>query len=201
MFAYQRAHRAGGEGLAAFALGMAGQELHAGSLQLETLELAEQGAPSTLALTRQGLPALRHEASTENRCALGAYELATAGEDAAVSIFATGSEVKIALAARDRLEAAGHPTRVVSVPCFELFERQSADYREAIIGDAPVRVAVEAGVEQGWRRFIGEDGIFVGMTGFGASGPQGALFEHFGITADAVVAAATDRLSASGDAG
>ncbi len=164
------------------------------------LALTDQGTPSTLALTRQGLPALREEATSENRCALGAYELATAGEDAAVSIFATGSEVMIAMAARDRLEAAGHPTRVVSVPCFELFERQSTDYQDAIIGNASVRIAIEAGVEQGWRRFIGEDGVFVGMTGFGASGPQEALFEHFGITAEAVVEAATRRLAATHDA-
>lgn len=172
---------------------------------METMEcwelaLGAPGTPATIALTRQGLPAVRTEATAENRCARGAYELATAGEDAVVAVFASGSEVQIALEARDRLEAAGHPVRVVSVPCMDLFALQSPDYQRAIIGDAPVRIAVEAGVEQGWARFIGEDGVFIGMDGFGASGPHKALYAHFGITADAVVAAAQARLGRRTDA-
>ena len=94
----------------------------------------------------------------------------------------------------EQLEENGSPTRVVSVPCFELFENQSADYQQSIIGNSPVKVAVEAAIKQGWERFIGSDGIFVGMNSFGASAPGGQLFEHFGITADAVVEAATAQL-------
>jgi transketolase len=156
--------------------------------------LESRTAPSTIALTRQNLPLVRKEFSEENLCAKGAYELATASDDAAVTIFATGSEVEIALAARDKLQAHGHPTRVVSVPCFELFEQQSAAYKEANIGKSKIKIAIEAGIRQGWDRFIGLDGIFIGMTGFGASGPIEKLYEHFGITADAAANAAEKRL-------
>jgi transketolase len=156
--------------------------------------LESQDAPSTIALTRQNLPAVRTEYSEENLSAQGAYELAQASDDAQVTIFATGSEVEIALKARTALEAHGHPTRVVSVPCFELFEKQSAKYKAAIIGKAKVNVAIEAGIRQGWDRFIGNDGIFIGMTGFGASGPYEKLYEHFGITAEAAAKAVEGRL-------
>jgi transketolase len=158
------------------------------------LALESAGTPSTLALTRQNLPAVRTDFVEENLCAYGAYELATADGDAAVTIFASGSEVEIALAARTTLQAHGHPTRVVSVPAFELFEKQSADYQAAIIGNAPVKIAIEAAIRLGWDRFIGLDGIFIGMTGFGASGPIEALYPHFGITAEAAVKAAEARL-------
>ena len=126
----------------------------------------------------------------------GAYELATASDDAKVTIFATGSEVEIALEARARLEKSGVPTRVVSVPCFELFDAQTDQYKKALIGSAPVKIAVEAAIRLGWDSFIGTDGVFIGMHGFGASAPIDALYKHFGITADAVVAAAQDKLKA-----
>ncbi|TWG97955.1 transketolase [Mesorhizobium sp. J18] len=158
------------------------------------LALNATKTPSTLALTRQNLPAVRLEHEEENLCARGAYELAPASDEAEVSIFATGSEVEIALAARKLLEDSGRPARVVSVPCFELFHEQDEDYRAAIIGTAPVKVAVEAGIRQGWDEIIGNDGLFVGMTGFGASAPAEKLFEHFGITAEAVVKAVQARL-------
>ena len=162
----------------------------------DTVETAEcwqvalkaEKTPTALALTRQNLPAVRLDHESENLCARGAYELAAA-DGAEVSLFASGSEVEIALAARDLLEQEGIAARVVSVPCFELFEAQSDQYRHSVIGEAPIRVAIEAGVAQGWERFIGEDGIFVGMKGFGASAPYQALYEHFGITAEAVVEA------------
>jgi transketolase len=163
------------------------------------LALTSTSAPATLALTRQNLPAVRTEFETENRCATGAYELAAASDDAKVSIFASGSEIEIALEARDKLEANGHPARVVSVPSMDLFHLQSADFRRAIIGSAPVSVAVEAGVRQGWDAIIGMDGIFIGMDSFGASGPYQKLYEHFGITADAVVIAAEKRLNVADD--
>ncbi|PSJ59312.1 transketolase [Pseudaminobacter soli (ex Li et al. 2025)] len=159
------------------------------------LALESTKTPSTLALTRQNLPAVRTEYVEENLCAYGAYELATADGEAAVTIFASGSEVEIALAARAQLQAHGHPTRVVSVPCFELFEKQSDTYKAALIGNAPVKIAIEAAIRMGWDRFIGLDGIFIGMHGFGASGTIEQLYPHFGITAEATVKAAEARLS------
>ena len=151
-------------------------------------------APTLMALSRQKVPAVRCEPSAENLCARGAYELDAASAKAQVSLFSCGTELDIALRARTILEADGVPTRVVSVPSFELFEAQSAAYRKAVIGDAPVRGAVEAGVRQGWERFIGEDGVFIGMTSFGASAPAEQLYDHFGITPQAVVAAVKAKL-------
>jgi transketolase len=150
--------------------------------------------PSAIALTRQGLPTVRTEFTEDNLCLKGAYELSPASNDASVTLFASGSEVELALNAQKELEDAGTPTRVVSVPCFELFEAQSDDYQKSIIGNAPVKIAVEAAIKQGWERFIGSDGTFIGMNGFGASAPAAQLFEHFGITADAIVEAATTKL-------
>ena len=151
--------------------------------------LQSRGTPSVMALSRQKTPAVRCKPSRENLCARGAYELDAASGPARVTLFGTGTELDIALRARQLLEAAGVPTRVVSVPCWELFEAQPAAYRKAVIGDAPVRAAVEAGVRQGWERFIGEDGVFIGMAGFGASAPYEKLYAHFGITVEAVVEA------------
>ena len=158
------------------------------------LALKSKTTPSTLALTRQGLPTLRKNYDEDNLCALGAYELMTASDDAKVTIFASGSEVEIAVKARNELENKGIPTRVVSVPCFELFEHQVESYQTALIGTAPVKIAIEAAIRQGWDRFIGRDGVFIGMHGFGASGPIDALYKHFGITPEAVVAAAEAKL-------
>ena len=107
-----------------------------------------------------------------------------------MTIFASGTEVSVALEARVLLEANGIGTRVVSTPCWELFAAQSSDYQAAVIGETDVRVAVEAGIRMGWERFIGEDGAFVGMASFGASAPAEVLYREFGITAEAIVAAA-----------
>jgi transketolase len=156
--------------------------------------LAARTTPSVLALSRQKTPALRTEAAAENLSAKGAYELAAASGRALVSLFASGTEVAIALKAREQLEAAGVPTRVVSTPCWALFEAQDARYRAQVIGDAPTRVAVEAGVRQGWERFVGEHGGFVGMTSFGASAPYEQLYTHFGITPEAVVEVVKSKL-------
>ncbi|WPZ15578.1 transketolase [Nitratireductor rhodophyticola] len=155
-------------------------------------------APSTLALSRQNLAPVRTSHEADNLCARGAYELAGSDDDARVTLFATGSEVEVAMAAKALLDAAGHPARVVSVPCFELFEQQSDDYRKAVIGNAPVKVAIEAGIRQGWDAIIGSDGIFIGMTGFGASAPAPELYKHFGITAEAAASAAQKRLAELG---
>ncbi|MDW6021790.1 transketolase [Mesorhizobium sp. BAC0120] len=160
------------------------------------LALESTKSPSTLALTRQNVAALRTEYVEENLCRYGAYELAAANGEAAVTIFATGSEVEIAVAAKKLLDERGHPTRVVSVPAFELFEAQSDDYKAKIIGKAKVKVAIEAAIRQGWDRFIGPDGIFIGMKGFGASGKAEDLYPHFGITAEAAAKAAEERLGA-----
>ena len=162
------------------------------------LALESRKSPSVLALSRQNLPTLRTDQHDENKSVRGAYELSPASGEAEVTIFATGSEVEIAVAARERLEAEGIHTRVVSVPCFELFEKQSPEYREAIVGGSSIKVAIEAAIRQGWDAFIDRDGIFIGMTGFGASGPAPELYRHFGITADAVVDAVMARRQAAG---
>ncbi|HEY0437022.1 MAG TPA: transketolase family protein, partial [Phenylobacterium sp.] len=158
------------------------------------LALAAKRTPSLMALSRQKVPAVRTVVAGENLSARGAYQLAGAERPAQVTIFASGSEVGVAMAARDLLEADGIGTRVVSTPCWELFEAQPEDYRDALIGSTNVRIAVEAGVRQGWSRFIGEDGVFIGMEGFGASAPYEKLYDHFGITAEAVAAAAKGKL-------
>ena len=160
------------------------------------LALEMQTRPSGLALTRQNLPTVREEHTEENLSALGAYDLISSS-DADVTIFATGSEVSLAVEASEKLESKGIATRVVSVPSFELFEDQDDNYKAAILGNSKVKIAIEAGIRMGWDRFIGTDGIFIGMNSFGASGPAEELFEHFGITADAAVAAAEAKLKAS----
>jgi len=132
-------------------------------------------------------------------CARGAYELRSASAEAKITLFASGSEVQIAVEAAEKLEAEGHPARVVSVPSFELFAAQSASYRCETIGSAPLRIGIEAAIRQGWDQIIGDAGLFVGMTGFGASAPYQAVYEHFGITTDAVVDEALARLTALAD--
>ena len=158
------------------------------------IALQTKTAPSALALSRQKTPAVRTVAASENLSAKGAYEIKAANGEAKVTLFGTGTELALALDAAATLEAEGTPTRVVSVPSFELFEQQDAAYQAAVIGRGTVRVAVEAAIKQGWERFIGEDGAFIGMSSFGASAPAEVLYEKFGITSDAVVAAVKARL-------
>jgi transketolase len=158
------------------------------------LALEHRATPSALALSRQKTAAVRTVAASENLSAKGAYELKAANGEAKATLFASGTEVPVALAAAERLEAEGTPTRVVSVPCFELFFQQPKAYRDQVLGRGTARVAVEAAIQQGWERFIGEDGGFVGMTGFGASAPAEVLYEKFGITAEAVVEQVKARL-------
>jgi len=158
------------------------------------LALEASKRPSVLALTRQNLPQLSQNFLATNRCAAGAYEIAAADGKAEVSIFATGSEVAIAVEAKKLLAAKGVAARVVSVPCFELLQEAPEAARRAVIGDAKVNVGVEAAVRQGWDAIIGSDGVFVGMTGFGASAPYKDLYKHFGITPEAVAEAALRKL-------
>jgi transketolase len=149
--------------------------------------------PSILALSRQNLPALRAEYSKENLSAKGAYKIA--GDDKADAvIFATGSEVAIAVEALPLLKAKGISGKVISVPSLELFEAQPEDYKGALIGSPKARVAVEAGIGLSWQKLLGEKGHFVGMHSFGASGPAEQLYEYFGITPNGVVEAVTLQL-------
>jgi transketolase len=158
------------------------------------LALRAKDRPSAMALTRQNLPQLRNRLDNDNICAQGAYEIAGPDGRADVSIFATGSEVSIAVDAAKKLAEKGVAARVVSVPCFELFFEQPEDVRRAVIGDAKVKIGVEAAVRMGWDAIIGADGIFVGMHSFGASAPYKELYKHFGITAEAIADAAMKKL-------
>jgi transketolase len=158
------------------------------------IALARHDGPSLLALSRQAVPGLRGDAS-ENLSARGAYELLPAeGGASRVAIFGTGTELSIAVKARELLQAQGIPTRVVSAPCFELFDQQSDDYQDEICGDEDeIRIGVEAAIGQGWMEAFGLN-AFVGMSGFGASAPAKDLYPHFGITAEAIVDVAKDLL-------
>jgi len=157
------------------------------------LALRHRDAPSLLALSRQALPLLRSEAGSENRSARGAYVLAEAAGPRRATLLATGSEVSIAMAAREMLARDSIAAAVVSMPCWELFEQAPQEYRDRVLGSAP-RVAVEAAVQFGWKRWLGPQGAFIGMTGFGASAPGEALFPHFGITPERVAEAARSLL-------
>ncbi|EFI51111.1 transketolase [Afipia sp. 1NLS2] len=164
------------------------------TLECWQLALEAKDRPSVLALTRQNLPQLRRSNDADNKCAAGAYEISKADGEAKVSIFASGSEVSLAVEAQKLLAARGIAARVVSVPCMDLFLEAPEAVRAALIGNAPVKVGVEAAIRQGWDAIIGSDGIFVGMSGFGASAPYKTLYSHFGITAEAVATAAEARL-------
>jgi transketolase len=158
------------------------------------LALNRVNGPTVLALTRQNVPQLRTTAPAENPCSHGAYELVAAQGEAKVSLFASGSEVEIAVNAQKQLAERGIASRVVSVPSLELLLAQPPERQRTIIGNAPVNVAIEAAVRWGWDAVIGKDGIFIGMHGFGASAPVKDLFKHFGITAEATVNAVLERL-------
>ena len=157
------------------------------------IAMTSEKSPSILALSRQNLPAVRLENSTENKSAKGAYTL-VGPADADAIIFATGSEVAIAVEAQRALTEQGVKARVVSVPSMELFAKQSDAYKAEVLGTAKARVAVEAGIEMSWNKLLGDKGRFVGMHSFGASGPIDALYAHFGITSKAVVEAVTAQL-------
>ena len=161
-------------------------------------EILRRRRPTGLALTRQNLPTVDRTVRTPRprapRAAATCSPTRPAGHPQ-VLLLATGSEVQLALAARDTLEADGVPTRVVSLPCLEWFEEQDAAYRESVLPSAVrARVSVEAGIAQGWWKYLGTDGRAVSLEHFGASADQATLFREFGITADAVVAAARESL-------
>jgi transketolase len=158
--------------------------------------LRAERQPSILCLSRQALPTFRHDSGATNKVERGAYLVIDPQDRRDVTLVATGSEVVIALEAARLLEKDDVRAAVVSAPCFELFAKQSDDYRAAVLGQGP-RVGVEAAIEGGWARLIGMDGEFVGMTGFGASAPASVLYREFGITAEAVALAARRSIARS----
>ncbi|MBM3537507.1 MAG: transketolase [Alphaproteobacteria bacterium] len=166
----------------------------------ETLEcweaaLLREDGPTLLALTRQNLAAFRTAPTPDNLCQKGGYVVVEAAGERQVTLIGTGSEIGVALKARELLAAEGVRAAVVSMPCTSLFDRQTGKYRREVLGGARLpRVVVEAGVRQGWEPYLGANGAFVGMSGFGASAPAGDLFKHFGITPEAVAAAAKKLL-------
>jgi transketolase len=156
--------------------------------------LNHKTGPSLMALTRQNLLPMRKDTG-ENKCAKGGYVLQEASKTPQVVLIATGSEIEIAAAAQKTLEGEGIAARLVSMPCMELFAQQVAAYRQSVLGPKGMaRVAVEAGIRQCWDRWLGENGAFVGMSGFGESAPYKELYKFFGITPEAVVKAAKERL-------
>ena len=170
---------------------------------VETVEcwdiaLQNDHRPSLIAFSRQDVPTLRETHTAENRSAKGGYEL-VGDANAKVTFLATGTEISLAVEARAKLAAEGIASRVVSMPCWALFEEQPEDYRRKILGPGTVKVAIEAGAREGWDRYIGSEllgdgGAFVGMHSFGASGPYKDVYKKFGITADAAAAAAKKLL-------
>jgi transketolase len=165
------------------------------------IALEHRSGPTTLVFARQTLPHVRPMHTSANLSRRGAYVLAEAdGEPREVTLLATGSEVALAVAARDALQAGGTPTAVVSMPSWELFSAQDAAYRSSVLGRGTVRVGCEAALRFGWDRWVGEHGGFVGMTGFGASGPAEVLYPHFGITAEAIVVEARRLLATQPEA-
>ena len=157
-------------------------------------------SPSMMVLSRQKVPAVRSSENSNGRGDLsfkGAYEISPASSNApSVTLFATGTEVSVAVAAQKALESEGITTRVVSAPCWNLFDQQPKPYQDEVIGQSPVKIAIEAAVKLGWERFIGDHGYFIGMSGFGASAPAERLYQEFGITAEAVTAKARAALTA-----
>ncbi|MDC3116151.1 transketolase [Alphaproteobacteria bacterium] len=159
----------------------------------DTVETAEAwdialktNGPTVLALSRQGLKAFRCEKSSENKVSRGGYLVNDISSRRDLTLIATGSEVELAIEASNLLKQEGIKVAVVSLPCWELFDKQNDDYKLKVLGNGP-RIAIEAACEMGWSKYIGEDGIFIGMSSFGASGPAADLYKHFGITSEAIV--------------
>jgi transketolase len=158
------------------------------------IALARRDGPSLLALSRQDLAQARLAPSASNLSARGAYVLKAAARPPRAVLIATGSEVQIALEAQGLLDKEGVAASVVSMPAMKLFDMQSAGYRASVLPEGLPRVATEAGVRQCWDKYIGTEGGFVGLSGFGASAPYKTLFEKFGMTPEAVVNAVRERL-------
>jgi len=156
--------------------------------------LKTKSTPSVLSLSRQGLPLLRTDHTAENLSAKGGYEISASKSEAKVTLMATGSEVAIAVDAQKKLENEGIGTRVVSLPCWELFDQQDLAYKTETLGPGTLKIAIEAACSMGWAKYTGLGGAFIGIDSFGASAPAEDLYKHFGITADAIVKTAKDKL-------
>jgi transketolase len=156
--------------------------------------IENDAGPSALVFSRQGLPHQARDHEQVTAIARGGYVLRDSDGEPQLILIATGSEVGLAMAAAEKLAAQGRAVRVVSMPCTEVFDAQPADYRESVLPTTTrARVAIEAAHQDFWYKYVGIDGVVVGMTSFGESAPAGALFEHFGFTVDNVVETA-DRL-------
>jgi len=162
------------------------------------IALSSEDKPSVLALSRHNLPTVRVEHVEENRSARGAYVLSEPAAERKVTILASGSEVAVALVAQGMLNAIGIATAVVSMPCWELFDQQTSDYRRDVLGVGTLRIAIEAGSKMGWDKYVGEKGVVIGLDSFGASGPAEHVYAYFGITAQAVADVAVARLGIPG---
>jgi transketolase len=158
------------------------------------LALNKLDGPSVLSLTRQGVPTVRDD-TDDNLCAKGAYILDDCDGEPQVTLFASGSEVELALEAKQKLSSESIDVRVVSVPCMELFFEQDGEYQQSLVCNSSIKIAVEAGVRQGWGRFIGAHGSFVGMDSFGESAPSDDLYDHFNITSEHIVNTVKNRLN------
>lgn len=149
------------------------------------IALESSETPSVMALSRQGLPTVRTERTNENLTQKGGYILRNVRGARDITVMATGSEVAIALDAADVLKDQGYNVAVVSMPCWELFDQQSDQYRQSVLGSAP-RIAIEALIGFGWDRYLRTQDVFIGMHDFGASGPAPELYQHFGITKERI---------------
>jgi transketolase len=163
------------------------------------LSLERRDGPSLLALTRQNLPQLRTEAGPENLCARGAYRLRTATAERRVVLIGTGSEVEVAVAVADALEEQGIGADIISMPCWSLFNAQDAAYRADVLPRDRLKVSIEAGTTLGWERYVGPDGLSIGLDRFGASAPAEDLFRRFGFTAEAIVPQVLAALQSRGE--
>ena len=157
------------------------------------LALASQFAPSVIALTRQGVPTLRKKYTESNLCESGGYIISESDLKPAVTIISSGSEVAIAVEVQEELALDNIGVNVVSMPSWEMFDNQSVDYQRLVLGSG-LRVGLEAAVEQGWHKYLGDSGIFVGMKGFGSSAPAEQLYDHFKINVQSVIGAIKSKL-------
>ena len=158
------------------------------------LAIEHRDTPSALVLTRQNVPHLRLDQTTQNLTAKGGYLLRNCNGKRQATLIATGSEVGLAVEAYEQLKQMGIETAVVSMPSFELFDKQPKDYQESVLGDG-FKVGIEAASDFGWAKYLGEKGIFIGMKGFGASAPAPELYKHFGITTETIVKSVKERIS------
>ncbi|MDE5058010.1 transketolase [Wolbachia endosymbiont of Drosophila bocki] len=168
------------------------------TLECVSIALEKKESPALFALSRQNVSYMRKFYSdidqSANLSKFGAYILCECSKELKVTIFATGSEVEIAVEAREKLQEKGIGIRIVSMPCWRLFDEQSDEYKAAILNNDSIKVAIEAGSEMGWHKYIGSNGIFIGMKSFGESAPYKTLYEHFNISADHVVKCVCEKL-------